>query len=55
MVLFRDRGKKTKYWGESSQETGKPSLTISVTLLGTYAGHPAFTQGKPSFSYPLLL
>ena len=33
----------------------RPSLTIPVTLLGTYAGHPVLTQGKPSFSYPLLL
>ena len=33
----------------------RPSLTIPVTLLGTYAGHPALTQGKPSFFYPLLL
>ena len=33
----------------------RPSLIIPVTLLGTYAGHPALTQGKPSFSYPLLL
>ena len=33
----------------------RPSSTIPVTLLGTYAGHPALTQGKPSFFYSLLL
>ena len=27
----------------------RPSLTIPVTLLGTYAGHPALAHGKPGF------
>ena len=52
VVLFRDRGKKTKYWDESSQENGKTFFNHSGDPPGD---PPALTEGKPSFFYPLPL
>ena len=55
MVLFKACGKKTKYWEESSQEISKTFLYHFCDPPGDLCGHPALTQGKPSFPYLSLL
>ena len=48
MVFFRARGKKTKYWEESSQETGKTLFKHSGDPPGDFVGHPVLIQGDTS-------
>ena len=53
MILFKSRGKKTKYRGESSQDIGETFSYLFGDFPGGFCGASDLAQGKPSFPHLL--
>ena len=55
VILFKARGKKTMYRGESSQDIGETFLYLFGDPHGGFCGASDLAQGEPSFPHLLPL
>ena len=55
MILFKARGEKTMYRGESSQDIGESFLHVFGDPPGGFCGASDIAQAMPSFPHLLLL